>query len=72
MKIRKDIFIEKYEIFKLKDKNCNVTFNRQQILEAVEDFYKELYRNRQSKNNNPDSVTIIKNKLMKVQKICQI
>jgi len=30
----------------------------------VEDFYKKLYRSRQSKNNNFDFPTIIKNKLI--------
>jgi predicted transcriptional regulator len=50
--LKRNMFIEKREIFKFRDKNGNVTSNRQQILEIVEDFYKELYKSRQDKNNN--------------------
>jgi hypothetical protein len=51
--------IGKHKIFKFKD----ITANKQQILETMGDFYKELYRNRQNKNNL-DSSILIKSKLI--------
>jgi len=44
--LRRNMSIEKREIFKLRDKNSNIISKSQQILKLLEDFYKELYRNR--------------------------
>jgi len=63
--LRRRISIGKREILKLQDRNGKITSsNKQNIPEIVKDYYKELYKNKQDKNNNSDSLTIIKNKLI--------
>lgn len=61
--LRKNLATGKSESFKLKDRNGNETTNRQRILEITKNFYKELYKGRQNKNNL-DSPVILKNKLI--------
>lgn len=61
--LRKILATGKSESFKLKDRNGNETTNRQRILEITKNFYKELYKGRQNKNNL-DSPVILKNKLI--------
>lgn len=61
--LRKNLATGKSESFKLKDRNGNETTNRQRILEITKNFYKELYKGRQNKNNL-DSLVILKNKLI--------
>lgn len=57
--LRKILATGKSESFKLKDRNGNETTNRQRILEITKNFYKELYKGRQNKNNL-DSPVILK------------
>lgn len=52
--LRRDLGSGRREITKLKNKQGNITANREEILKVVEDFYQSLYRSHREENINRD------------------